>query len=242
LTQECGPGAVASKIGPCTVRTMSASKAYLQIHERLTDLAEDLSEAEGSAMVPASPAWSVKDVYAHVVGAAKDILEGNIGDIGTDSWTAVHVDSRRSADLEAVCDEWSKIVPAFVDRIAATSDQPPLVAGTWTHEQDIRGAVGLQGVASGDGLDVALGKMDAAVDRLEAAGAPTLRIIVPGREWIVGQGDISATLSTTRYELARLIASRRSAAQIVALDWEGDPKPFVVPLTVYGPCEQPLSV
>lgn len=221
---------------------MSAGNAYLQIHERLTDLAKNLSDAESSAIVPASPAWSVKDVYAHLVGAANDVLDGNIGDMGRDSWTANHVDNRRSLDLAAVCDEWSKIVPAFVDRIVATSDRPPLVAGTWTHEQDIRGALGLAGMASGDGLEVALGRMQAAMDRLEAAGTPSLRIVVPGQEWIGGRGDISATLSTTRYELARLIASRRSAAQMTALDWEGDPTPFIEPLTVYGPCENPLSV
>ena len=222
---------------------MSLSTPYIRIQQRLVDLANDLTETEVAAIVPASPAWSVKDVYAHLAGAATDIVNGNTEGVGSDEWTAAQVDPRRQMTLAAVCEEWSEITPSFVEMVDASGDQLlALVAGNWTHEQDIRGAVGLRGLTSGDGLEVVLRRVDEAADRIKAAGAPALQIITPDRQWTLGPGEAAATLTTTGYELARVISSRRSAGQIAGLDWEGEPTAYIQPLPLSGPCERPLDV
>ncbi len=222
---------------------MSLSTPYIRIHQRLVDLANDLTEAEVATTVPASPAWSVKDVYAHLAGAATDIVNGNTEGVGSDEWTAAQVDPRRQMTLAEVCEEWSEIAPSFVDIVDASGDRLlALVAGNWTHEQDIRGAVALKGLTSGDGLEVVLSRVDEAADRIKAAGAPALQIITPVRHWILGPGEPAATLSTTGFELARIVSSRRSAGQIAGLDWEGDPAPYIQTLPLSGPCERPLDV
>lgn len=215
---------------------MSLSSAYIGIHERLQDLAGDLAEPDIHTRVPASPAWSVKDTYAHLTGAIGDVLAGRTDGIGSATWTAGHVTERADRTLGEICEEWASAAPRFVDLLDSTGDRwERVVAGSWTHEQDIRGAVGLRGVAGGEAVAVVLRMVDEAAERLEAAGLAALRIQAGSRTWTLGSGEVVATLRVGDYELARLIYSRRSEAQMLELDWQGDPTPYLPVLPVYGP-------
>ena len=53
-------------------------------------------------------------------------------------------------------------------------------------------------------------------------GGPTLRLVLDGEEHVVGEGAPGATLTTTPYELMRIVFGRRSEAQIAAAGWSGD--------------------
>jgi hypothetical protein len=43
------------------------------------------------------------------------------------------------------------------------------------------------------------------------------------------------TLRTTSWEAFRWRLGRRSAAQLAAMDWSGDPSPFIGGLCIFGP-------
>jgi hypothetical protein len=58
-----------------------------------------------------------------------------------------------------------------------------------------------------------------------------LRLRAGEREWVVGDGDPTVSLTTTPFELMRLLGSRRSRAQIFAAPWDGDVEPFLPALT-----------
>jgi hypothetical protein len=47
------------------------------------------------------------------------------------------------------------------------------------------------------------------------------------REWVVGAGDPTVSLTTTPFELMRLLGSRRSREQVLAAPWDGDVAPFL---------------
>ena len=49
-----------------------------------------------------------------------------------------------------------------------------------------------------------------------------------------------ARLATTPFELLRIRLGRRSEAQVLALDWTGDPRPVLPGLFVFGPAERDL--
>jgi hypothetical protein len=51
------------------------------------------------------------------------------------------------------------------------------------------------------------------------------------REWTLGEGEPTVSLTTTPFELMRLLGSRRSRRQILAAPWEGDVEPFLPGLT-----------
>jgi hypothetical protein len=50
--------------------------AYADARRRLTDLLVGLDEAALMGPVPACPAWTVRDVLAHVTGVAADVGSG----------------------------------------------------------------------------------------------------------------------------------------------------------------------
>jgi hypothetical protein len=93
----------------------------------------------------------------------------------------------------------------------------------WTHEQDIRAAVGLKGVRGGD-VVVALAAVALTTfgARYAGSGAPVLRIVMDGDARTLGEGEPAATLETTPYELLRIVFGRRSEAQVASAAWSGD--------------------
>lgn len=70
-------------------------------------------------------------------------------------------------------------------------------------------------------------------------GLPSLRLRYGGKERIVGEDDREpgATLSADRFDTCQALSGRRSRAQILAMDRDGDPGPYVDPIPAYGPRE-----
>ena len=98
---------------------------------------------------PATPEWRVHDLLAHLSGVAADIVQGNLAGVATDPWTAKQVEARRDWTLEQLLGAWDEdgsAVDATIDGLPpGTFGQ--LLFDTWTHEQDLRGALGVPGVA-----------------------------------------------------------------------------------------------
>ena len=74
-------------------------------------MVQGLSPDELEATVPATPAWRVRDVVAHLSGNLDDILAGNLDGVATDPWTAVQVDKRSDRSVEEILAEWSENGP-----------------------------------------------------------------------------------------------------------------------------------
>ena len=105
-----------------------------------------------------------------------------------------------------------------------------LVYDAVAHEHDLRGALGRPGDRDGDGVRASLDVLIPMVERDLAANGPspgTVRLRAGGREWTVGAGDPTVTLTTTPFELMRVLGSRRSRAQVLAAPWDGDVEPFL---------------
>jgi uncharacterized protein (TIGR03083 family) len=214
---------------------MDHAAAYQQSRTRLIDLAGDLGNDEIVTIVPATPAWTVQDTYAHLVGAAEDVLAGATEGLGTDAWTQSHVDRRRSASMASILDDWRSVAPDFEATIAAAPDRLwRVVAGTWLHEQDVRAAIGLRGLRHTDGGEVALRMVDGIGERIAAAGLAALRIEAADRSWLLGEGDVAAMLRVDPYELSRAVGGRRSRVQMAAMNWTGDGTAFLDVISAYG--------
>ncbi len=204
---------------------MGYGAIYAETRERVAELVRSLSPDELADPVPATPAWSPRDIVGHLAGVAFDAVTGNIEGLGTDPWTAVQVDARREMSLDEVLAEWaghSKIMEPILD----TAPPPVLrmVADCYLHEQDIRGGTGRPGARDAAALDVSLGIVLFGLgNRLAAAGLPGLRFRAGEREWIAGSSEPGATVTAPDdFELLRCLYSRRSWAQVAALRWEGD--------------------
>ena len=207
---------------------------YTGTRARLIELAATLDDAAAGAPVAATPGWSVKDVYAHLTGLASDFVTDRRDGMGTPAWTARQVDDRRQEDLAGVCAEWTDVEPAFVAWVNAQDKPPVFVAlDIWTHQQDVRATLGLDGERDERCAFLVRAALEAFDGRLRREGAPAVRIVTPSADQVIGDGPARATLRTDDYELMRLLFSRRTLEQMAAAPWDGDPGPALEHLHLF---------
>ncbi|KOX13390.1 maleylpyruvate isomerase N-terminal domain-containing protein [Nocardiopsis sp. NRRL B-16309] len=202
---------------------MDSASVYTRCQDRLLDLAAGLTPEQAATPVPALPAWNVLQAYAHMAGVCADVVRGLVPP-SDDTVTARQVAERADADLDAVCAEWRRETPALLEVFAretrARYRLPAL--DVWHHENDVRGALGL-GAQTQDADQLAhfvLGGLA----RGWTPDLPGVRVLATdtGQEWRLGEGaDLEWRGSA--FEIARAVTGRRSARQIAAMDWSGDP-------------------
>jgi uncharacterized protein (TIGR03083 family) len=205
---------------------MGPAEIYVTCRTRLVELAPTLSADQQAAALAPTPPWTVVDGYRHLAGVCGDMLVGNRpqGGITDTAWTAKQLADRADQSLEQVCAEWAERAPELDGMVEAAGAAMGFVAlDAWTHEQDIRAASGVGAVhddAALPGLlDLTMGNMD----RFYAPqGGPPLRLVLDGEERRWGDGEPTATLVATSYELMRMVFGRRSQAQVDGADWSGE--------------------
>jgi uncharacterized protein (TIGR03083 family) len=215
--------------------TVPDGEVYRSVREDLLALVADDPGAVADRLVPACPTWTVKDLYAHLSGVAADVLAGDLAGVGTDAWTEAQVSARRDRGLVEVLDEWRANGPAldeiFTD--AGPSLDPRALVDAWTHQQDLRAALGQPPaddvVGRNHCVAVLLDRVDGLVD---AGRVPPLRVELDG-DVRLHRGD-RVVLRTASHEWARGLLGRRSRRQVLAWRWRGiDPLAFVDELAVF---------
>ncbi len=210
------------------------STLYRESRERIGALVPTIPD--DTLPVPATPGWSVHDVVAHLVGAAQDAARNVIPEDGpTPAWTAGHVERGRHLATSELLARWEKAAP-YVDELLDRMPIWPFVFDVTSHEHDLRGAVGDS--SHRDVTGVVLGAK-LLIGSLQVP-AP-LRVVTQTHDLTVGPpagDDGPVVLRTTDFEAFRWRLGRRSAAQLRAMDWSGDPEPFLPSLCIFGPAEQ----
>ena len=198
--------------------------------EALAALAHELAEDQLSTHVTATPAWTVRDVYAHLAGGPADALSGRMDGAPGPEWTARHVGERARLPLTVLLGEMLAHQDAVADSVA-DSPSPALVWDISVHHTDLLEALGLGRPPDALWRPV----LAAAGPRLVGRAGVTLRC--DGRVW--GDPEVEAAAEVAPYELYRAVFSRRSRRQMQA--W-GSPSLDVGQLDalcVFGPDDQP---
>lgn len=204
--------------------------AYRGLRLRVVELLTGAGPEVAATRSRACPEWTVKELVAHLTGECQDILDGRLDGVGTDPWTAAQVERLADQDMDALLADWAArgpgidvIMPFFPGDAAAQ-----LLFDVSSHEQDIRGAIGRPGGRDAAsvllGLGFLLRRMDAAI---RANGWPSLEIVAGEHRWVLGEAPASTRLEADLYTLMRSFGGRRSLEQIRALDWSGDPDPYL---------------
>lgn len=154
-------------------------------------LAGDLDDDQLATTVPASPAWTVRDVLAHLAGGPADVASGRMDGAPGPEWTARHVGERRGLAVDDLTAE----MRANEDAIAESTVDNPRPAIVWdiaVHHADLHEALGL-GIPPERLWTPVLGA--AVAMKLAATGMPE---------------------QVEPYELFRALFSRRSRTQMQA--------------------------
>jgi uncharacterized protein (TIGR03083 family) len=213
---------------------------YGACRERLSALVRDLDDSQLATPVAATEAWTVHDVVAHQVGVAADVNAGKFDGIGSPPWTAAQVEARRGASVADLIAEWRHEAPQFEATLTALGGHQAAlaIADVWNHEQDVRGALAIEGgrdlVAEQYAIE---GYRSVLAGVLTNAGLGPLGLRAGVDEWVVGEGTPDATVIAEPYELARFICGRRTPEQMRAYLWDGDPEPYIAALTADAPTE-----
>ncbi|MCW2790904.1 MAG: hypothetical protein JWO76_2 [Nocardioides sp.] len=190
----------------------------------LAALAQGLTEDQLGTHLPATPAWTVHDVYAHLAGGPADALAGRMEAAPGPEWTARHVGERAGLPVEVLVDE----IRANEDAVAASVVDNPSPALVWdltVHHADVHEALDLGRPPERLWRPV----LDALAPRL-LSGAPAE---VSSGDLTVGAGGPPVTVAP--YELFRSLFSRRSRAQMRAWGAPALDDELLAGICVFGP-------
>lgn len=205
---------------------------YVDSARRLADLVTPLDPAALETVTPACPGWSVRDVLAHLAGAAASFGTPSFAGVGTDEWAGEHVESRRDASAADLVAERLSYVP----KLAQVPDEDrvwlPVIHDALNHEADIRSAIGAPGLPA-DALAAAFPLLEAVLPkRLGRLGAVTLEL--DGQPRSFGEGA-PLTVRAPLFEFWRGTFGRRSARQLRSWVVDGDADAFARTLPTFGP-------
>ena len=181
--------------------------AYAALRTRTLDLIRTCDQGKGELRVPHCPAWTVRELVAHMVGVPEDILAGRLEGVTTEAWTQAQVDRHHGDSLVDLADKWASNATTF-DPVLAMIPEPvnsQVVFDVTTHEHDLRHALGTPGSRDSDAIAVSVGWILNAADKQDNRSAAKLRAL--------GLDD---------FTLMRVFTGRRSRRQIEALGLDAD--------------------
>jgi len=201
-----------------------APEAYRQAREQIGALVRD---APGATVVPACPAWTVADLTAHLAGTAVALLVRSLPGDDPDGWVAGHVAERRGRAATANVEEWQRAGEDY-ERLLAKNESAwgALAYDAVAHEHDLREALAMPGNRTGPGVDYAVDRALATLERDAIAhGVGSVAVAAGAERWALGDGDVTVTVEAAdRWELLRLLGCRRSERQVRAAVSAGDPE------------------
>jgi uncharacterized protein (TIGR03083 family) len=204
---------------------------YVESERRVADLVTPLDAAALDTLTEACPAWSVRDILAHLAGAAASFGTESFAGLGTDAWTQEHLSSRQDASLTELLAERWRCTPKLQEIPPDSQLWLPVVHDALTHEADIRGAIGAPGMPA-DALAAAFVLLEAVLpSRLRRLG--TVELQLDGLPLVLGEGEPALVVRAPLFEFWRGVYGRRSRNQLRSWVSAGDADAFADTLPVF---------
>ena len=177
-------------------------------------------------LVPATPAWRVRDVVAHLTGVATDVINRNGEGAPGEAWTAAQVARGRDRSFDDLLVDWEKFGTQLAEFLSSPAGAMVgnVVMDVHSHEADVRTLLGLPVVLPTDVLSWSMGR------------------IRDGFETAVAEAKLPpVTINVSDTELFRARLGRRTKAEVSAYDWSADPAPYLDTFFIFGPAEKSIG-
>ena len=219
-------------------------EAYAATRKRIVDLVDDLDKQQAQLVVPACPAWTVRELIAHLAAVAVDTSTGNLEGVGSEGWTQRQLDERSDHTLGELVDEWAGVAA----QIEGALDHFPKwaaalsVGDTVTHEHDLRGALGRAGARDSDAVKMSVTTYARWFSRkVKDAELSGVLVRWTDGEWVAGDGEPALTVEAPTFEMLRGLTGRRTRAEVTGFDWSDDPGRYLDLFTPYRMPERSLG-
>ena len=189
------------------VSTDQVAVSYVALRARVIDLLRSTPESSGNIVVPCTPAWTVRQLVAHLVGVPEDILAGRMEGVTTDAWTQAQVERFGHLTLSELADLFEASTPQ-IDAILHNIPQPIIsqfVMDAVTHEQDMRSALGVPGGRDSIAVEVGVGFF---LNLIEVSDPPLFAVLT--------------NASASSWDILRSLTGRRTVEQMNALGLDGE--------------------
>ena len=204
---------------------------WVDAQARVIELVVGLDDRAAQQRVPACPAWTVRDLFSHMVGLGVDVLAGDEPDDHNAAWTQRQVEERRDHDLGRLVAEWQSITGPMQAYMTDHGTRP--LGDVVIHEQDLRGALGVPGAQDTAGLAVVRERM---LRRFAPSVADLPPITLRGNrwQWASAPGERAVVVRASDFDLARALMARRSAAQLRSWTEAGDVEAYLPAFATLG--------
>ena len=211
---------------------------YFDIRERVAGAAVLLDERALAARVPACPDWTVHQLVVHLVSMPMAIIAGDVPETvmaGGDPnpWLRGLVDEHADRSIGDLARWWASEDAALAELLPGAG---LLLADLFTHESDLHGAVGSPGHR--DAAELA-SQIDAALAGVQkdvaAAGLPPICVDTGTERRCSAEGEPGWTLRCGFWEAHRVLNSRRTREEVLALAHDGDPSRYLEALDRHLP-------
>ena len=208
---------------------------YHQSRLRTAALLDDLSAADEQRIVPSCPEWRVRDLVSHLNGLAADLSTGNGPDGDTQAWVDQQVADRADLSVATQLEQWAESGEAFEQTLRSTPQLGALVVDLVSHEHDIAGTLGVQSDRESSGVALVMSMMGRVFAKdLAQADLNAFRMVCGEQSWDYGEGEVELEVRGDLWEMFRLTGGRRSMAQILSTDHDGDIERYL-PGLVHNP-------
>jgi uncharacterized protein (TIGR03083 family) len=211
----------------------------------MIEFADGLSGDQLATRVPALPAWTVRDTYAHLAGVCAEVVDGTLTGRATDEDTARQVADRADRAVPELCAEWTERGPELEQLLAGEKGYRYnlMVFDAWNHEQDVLGALSLPQYRGCPTTPLVAATLTDLFIRFwrKAELSPAVRLVTPTGDWVMGVGEPVATLRTNDFDLVRMLSGRRTLNEMAALDWTGEPGEVLDRLHLFTPPAKELG-
>ncbi|HET6938152.1 MAG TPA: maleylpyruvate isomerase N-terminal domain-containing protein [Nocardioides sp.] len=153
----------------------------------LSQLAPTLSDEQLATVMPATPAWTVHEIFAHLAGGASDAVTERMDGAPGPEWTSRHVNERVALPVAELVAELQSHQDAVAESVV-DNPRPGLVWNIAVHHADLHEGLGMPMLA-------------------EPMWRPVLDAMAP-------RLDPALVDSVPPYELFRGVFSRRSRSQM----------------------------
>ncbi len=190
---------------------------------RTTALLDGISADDELRIVPTCPEWRVRDLLSHVNGLAEELAAGRGPTGDPQEWADKLITDRADISVADQLEQFATNGPAFEAVLRDVPQLGQLVIDLVTHEHDFAGALGTQSDRSSSGIELVMSAKTSFVEKdLAANGLAAIRVIGGDHVFEYGSGDVELEVRGELWEMFRLTGGRRSMAQLLASDHNGD--------------------